>query len=62
MIPSSKYKWIKDRLTDRIIKCKDQEGNFSQERVNEKDFTILFQDDAITDGTRTRKEDWNHIT
>ncbi|GAB3005482.1 SGNH/GDSL hydrolase family protein [Cyclobacterium sediminis] len=33
----------------------------TQKIVNEKGLTILFQGDSITDGARTRNEDWNHI-
>src|SRR5215217_4839149 len=26
-----------------------------------EDFTLLFQGDSITDGNRTRNNDWNHV-
>lgn len=26
-----------------------------------EDFTFLFQGDSITDGNRTRNNDWNHV-
>jgi len=30
-------------------------------KIDPKNFTMLFQGDSITDGNRTRNNDWNHI-
>lgn len=36
------------------------EENFNK-KDNKKGLTILFQGDSITDGNRTRNNDWNHV-
>jgi lysophospholipase L1-like esterase len=38
-------------------------SNLSSEKINtdKKGLTILFQGDSITDGNRTRDNDWNHV-
>lgn len=36
-------------------------NTFTTARHMEKNFTFLFQGDSITDGNRTRNNDWNHV-
>lgn len=37
------------------------DGLALQDKIDPKNFTMLFQGDSITDGNRTRNNDWNHI-
>jgi lysophospholipase L1-like esterase len=36
-------------------------GSFGSVSQSNGDYTILFQGDSITDGNRTRDNDWNHV-
>jgi lysophospholipase L1-like esterase len=47
-------------ISPKIFSAKDSVQS-SQDFNNSKGLTILFQGDSITDGNRTRDNDWNHI-
>ena len=48
-------------LTFPAILSGNYRKNFTLLKENEKGLTILFQGDSITDGARSRNEDWNHV-
>jgi hypothetical protein len=46
-------------MPDMLSAAEPQEA--VNEKIKDKGLTILFQGDSITDGNRTRNNDWNHV-
>jgi lysophospholipase L1-like esterase len=48
-------------VTAAVVSPMTLEGLGSPTKIDSTNFTFLFQGDSITDGNRTRNNDWNHI-
>ncbi|MEO6718758.1 MAG: SGNH/GDSL hydrolase family protein [Ferruginibacter sp.] len=61
---SSRRKFLKGTVALAAIATGYPEFLSAQSRLANKDgehYTFLFQGDSITDGNRTRNDDWNHV-